>query len=115
MMKNLLLMLAAFLLATGAAMAKTHSLTLHTPSQIAGEELKPGKYKMEISGDNVTITNGKQTVEASVKVEEAGEKFPKDSVRYIEADGKMTVREIRVGGTNTRLVFSSPSPSTSAQ
>jgi hypothetical protein len=48
-------------------------------------------------------------------VEEASEKFSRDSVRYTEVDGKMKVREIRLGGTNTKLVFSPASPTTSAQ
>jgi hypothetical protein len=115
MLKNLLLITVMSLLATGAALAKTHSVTLYTPTHIAGEDLKPGKYKLEIEGTNVTISNGKQKVEAPVKVEEAPEKFSKDSVRYVEADGKMTVREIRVGDTNTKLVFGGTSPNTSAQ
>ncbi|MCW5966179.1 MAG: hypothetical protein KIT83_19230 [Bryobacterales bacterium] len=109
------LLIAAVVLLTGSAVAKTHSITLHNPTSVGGTELKPGAYKMEIKGDTVTITNGKQTVESAVKVEEADEKFSKDSVRYTEADGKMKVREIRVGGTNTRLVFSGTSANTSAQ
>ncbi|MCU0229715.1 MAG: hypothetical protein MUF01_18955, partial [Bryobacterales bacterium] len=106
---------AAVVLLTASAVAKTHTITLHTPTTIAGQELKPGDYKMELNGDTVKLTNGKQTVETTVTVQEAAEKFSKDSVRYTEADGKMKVREIRMGGTNTRLVFQGASSNTSAQ
>lgn len=115
MMKQVLTLLAMAVFAVGIAGAKTHTLKIHTPSNVAGEELAPGNYKVNIEGEKVTITNGRTTVESAVKVEEASEKFSRDSVRYIEADGKMKVREIRLGGTNTRLVFSPASPNTSAQ
>lgn len=115
MKTKLFLMIAAVVLLTGSVAAKTHSIKLHTPTTIAGTELKPGAYQMEVNGDSVKITNGKQTVESAVKVEEVEEKFSRDSVRYTEADGKMKVREIRMGGTNTKLVFPSASPNTSAQ
>ncbi len=115
MKSKLVLLITAVVLLAGSAIAKTHSLILHSPSTIAGQELEPGSYKMELNGDTVKITNGKKTVEATVKVEEVAEKFSKDSVRYTEADGKMKVREIRMGGTNTKLVFPNTSPNTLAQ
>ena len=114
MLKQVLTLLAMAVFAVGIASAKTHSIRIHTESQIAGQDLSPGSYKVNVEGEKVTITNGKQTVESTVKVEEASEKYSRDSVRYIEVDGKMKVREIRLGGTNTRLVFSPTSP-TSAQ
>ena len=112
---RLFLMLVATLFVAVSAIAKTHTITLHTPISIGGTELKPGTYKLELAGDTLTITNGRQTAECTVKVEEAPGKFPKDSVRYTEADGKMKVTEIRVGGTNTRIVFQYTSPNMSAQ
>lgn len=115
MTTKLLLLIAAALLCVGGAMAKTHTITLHNPTTIGDAELKPGNYKMQIQGERVVITNGKQKVESVVKVEEGEERFSRDSVRYNEADGKMRVREIRLGGTNTRLVFEDTSADTSAQ
>lgn len=115
MKTKLFLMLAAVVLFAGSAVGKTHTIMLHNPTSIGGTELKPGTYKMQIEGETVTITNGKQSATSNVKVEEADEKFSRDSVRYTEADGKMKVREIRVGGSNTRLVFPNASSSTSAQ
>lgn len=115
MMNKLITLLAAALFMVSIASAKTHSIKIHTSSDVAGHELTPGNYKLELEGEKVTITNGKKTIESEVKVEESAEKFARDSVRYIETDGKMKVREIRLGGTNTKLVFSPASQNTSAQ
>lgn len=115
MTKKWMTLLAMALFTGGIASAKTHTITIHTPSNVNGQELSPGNYKVNVEGDKVTITNGRKTLEAAAKVEETGEKFTRDSVRYTEEDGKMKVREIRLGGTNTKLVFSPASSTTSAQ
>jgi IMP cyclohydrolase len=53
----------------------------------------------------VVITNGRETAEASIKVEEGAGKFSRTSVRYTKDGEKMKIREIRIGGTTTKLVF----------
>jgi hypothetical protein len=88
-----------------ASAASTYHFSLFQPSMVGGKELKPGDYKLQLNGDKATIKVGKDTVEAAVKVENGKEKFPETSVRFGTADGKMTVQEIRVGGTTTKLVF----------
>ena len=106
MTRRIMTLLALAFLTIGIASAKTHTITLYNVSRVAGQDLKPGNYKLEVEGEKVTITNGKLTVESTVNVEQSDEKYAKTSVRYAEVDGKMTVREIRLGGTNTRLIFS---------
>lgn len=103
MMKRLLLGLTALALAT--ASAATHRITLYEPSVINGTELKPGDYKLELTDSKVVISKGKAAVEAQVKVESGDAKYSATAVRYTSGDGKMRVAEIRLGGTNTRLVF----------
>jgi hypothetical protein len=93
------------LLAIAVASAASHKLTLFEPSIVNGTELKPGEYRMEITDQKVVIKKGRQTVEAPVKVETADSKFSSTTVRYKNGDGKFRVEEIRVGGTNMRLVF----------
>jgi|SRR5271170_1064631 len=88
-----------------ASAASSYRFSLSEPSFVAGKELKPGDYKIELNGDKALIKAGKQTVETAVKVENGSEKFPETSVRYANTDGKMIVTEIRLGGTNTKLVF----------
>jgi hypothetical protein len=88
-----------------ASAASTYRVTLFQPSVVGGSELKPGDYKIEVAGDKAVIKTGKNTVEAPVKVETGDEKFGNTAVRYATSDGKARIQEIRLGGTNTKLVF----------
>lgn len=99
------LMLSFAIVALAVAGADTYRVTLVQPSVVSGTELKPGEYKLEVTDSKVMITKGKTAVEAAVKVEKADNKYKSTSVRYANGDGKLTVQEIRVGGTTTRLVF----------
>ena len=87
------------------ASAATYNVTLFQPSVVAGKELKAGDYKVTIDGDKAIIAMGKQKVEASAKMETADSKFSSTSVRYTTEDGKMKIQEIRLGGTNQKVVF----------
>jgi hypothetical protein len=105
MVKKLALSLSVFALAVASAASK-YTVTLYQPSIVNGTELKPGDYKVEVNDNTVTISKGKQSVQAPVKTETADSKFSSTSVRYLNGDGKYRVQEIRIGGTNTKLVFS---------
>lgn len=96
---------AFVMLALAVASAKTYSVTLFQPSVLAGTELKPGDYRLDLEGSKVTLKNGKLVVESAVKVETADTKFGSTSVRYASGEGKFRVQEIRLGGTKLRLVF----------
>ena len=102
-MKKLILSFAT--LALAVASADTYKVTLFQPSLVNGKELKAGDYKVEVKDSVATIRNGKSSVEAPVKVETGTDKFSSTSVRYQNGDGKYRIQEIRVGGTNTKLVF----------
>ena len=104
-MKKKILMILAILSISAVASAKTYSVTLFQRSLVAGAELQPGEYKMEINGSKVVISNGKKTAEAEVKVETGDQKFSSTSVRYQNGDGNYRVQEIRLGGTKTKVVF----------
>lgn len=103
MLKNITLLLLAAGLAVAAG--STYKVTLFQPSVVAGTELKPGDYKLELQGTRVAIKSGKQVVETDVKVETADTKFSTTTVRYESGEGKFKVQEIRLGGTKTRLLF----------
>ena len=75
------------------------------PSVVKGADLKPGEYKVSLGAEKATFVAGRTNVEAPVKVETATEKFKATAVRYITENGKNVISEIRVGGTNTRLLF----------
>jgi hypothetical protein len=93
-------------LAMGAlAQAETYHVTLLKPSVVAGKELKPGDYKVEVNNDKVVISHGKQSVETSVKTETADKKYESTTVRYEMQGEKYKVQEIGIGGTKTKLVI----------
>ncbi len=100
-MKTLLIAFATFALAVASA-ASSYRVTLFQPSNFGGTELKAGEYKLEVKDNKAVVKDGKKMVEADVKVETADQKFSATTVRYLE-NGK--IQEIRLGGTNTRLVF----------
>lgn len=99
--------LTSFLfLALAVASAKTYNVSFNHPVTVKGTELQAGGYRLDLDGDKVVITNGKQSVESPVKVQQGDKKFVSTSVQFSNADGKMLVQEIDLGGTKTKLVFS---------
>lgn len=105
---NLLKGIAVFSTLALAAVAagSSSNFTLHQPTVIAGQELKPGDYKVEWNGDKAMIKGDKQSVEATVKVETGNDKYSGTAIRYETKDGKAQLNEIRIGGSKTKLVFS---------
>jgi len=102
-MKKLLVMLALLGLSV-AAYAKSYRVTLYEKSELGSTELKPGEYTIELKDQQVVIKNGKVQAEAAVKVENESSKFSTTTVRYSNGDGKYKITEIRLGGTNMKLV-----------
>lgn len=99
------LLFVFLVLALTVACAKTYTITLFQPSVIAGTELKPGEYQLELKDTTVVLKNGRHSVRATVKVENAASKFATTAVRYLGGEEKSKVQEIRLGGTNLKLVF----------
>jgi len=102
-MKKMIVCLAAAMSLVWAG-AMSSKVTLFQPSTLNGVELKPGEYKVHVDGEKLTLQNGKTKAEAGVKAEQAEQKFGATSIRYQNGDGKMRITEIRIGGTNTKLV-----------
>jgi hypothetical protein len=88
-----------------ASASKSYNVTLTTPAQVSGTELKPGTYSVVLAGDKAMIHSGNVSVEASVTVQEGEKKFSSTTVRYSLVDGKNRIREIQLSGTKTMLVF----------
>jgi hypothetical protein len=88
-----------------ASAGSRYNVSLHQTTTVNGTELKPGDYKIEVTGDKAVISSGKKTVEAAVKVESGDQKFSSTTVRYGTASGNYQLDEIRLGGTKTTLVF----------
>jgi hypothetical protein len=88
-----------------ASAAKPYEVKLNNSALVAGTELQQGAYTVDIAGDKAMIHGKKQSVEASVKVEEGEQKFSATTVQYKMVDGKYRVDEIHLGGTKTKLIF----------
>jgi hypothetical protein len=95
-------------IASGSANAASnkYNVTFDRPAVVAGVELKPGEYRLTIDGDKVTIASKQQTAEAGVAMHTEQRKFNSTIVRYEMGDGKNSVTQIRLGGTNQVLEFS---------
>lgn len=103
-MKKLLFLFSALALAVASAATNYH-VKLYEPSMIGGTMVKPGDYKVEVKDNRVAVKDGKTLAEADVKVETGDQKYSTTTVRYANTDGKLTIQEIRLGGTTTKLVF----------
>jgi flagellar hook assembly protein FlgD len=85
--------------------AATYHVTLLKPTVVAGQELKPGDYKVEVNNNTAVISHGKRSVETKVKTESADKKYDSTVIRY-ELDGaKYKLLEIGIGGSKTKLVL----------
>src|SRR5579872_6326183 len=87
--------------------AATYHVTLLKPTVIAGTELKPGEYRIQVNNDTAVISHGKQSVETKVKTEAADKKYDTNAVKYVVDGEKYKLQEICIGGTKTKLVVSS--------
>jgi len=97
------------------ASAAQHRVTLFEEAVLNGATLKPGDYRLVIEGDKAVLTRGKQKIEAPVSVEKADSKYATTSVRYTTGNsGSSRIQEIRVGGTDTKIIFDSGAAAPSA-
>ena len=87
------------------ASAQSYTVTFLVPATVGGTELSAGNYKFNLQDQKIVIKHGRKTTEAAVKVETGDVKYPSTIVRYDTVDGKYKVEEIRLGGTNMKLVM----------
>lgn len=88
-----------------ASAANSYRVTLYQESIVNGTTLKAGEYRLTVKDSQIEISNGSRKATSAVAVESAEAKYPSTSIRYLNGDGKYRVKEIRIGGTNTRLVL----------
>jgi len=99
------LLLVCVLATMALASTKSFNVTFYEPSVVGGTELKAGDYRVELKDTKLVIKHGRESTETDVKVETNGTKYSSTTVRYADADGKKKVEEIRIGGTNMKLVL----------
>jgi len=103
-------MLKKFLLTAGTfALAVAGATTLHIfdPTWVNGTELKPGDYKMDVEGNHAIIKHGNTSVDVPVTVQQTNEKYPETQLRLSTVSGQTVLKEVRIGGTQTKVVIDS--------
>jgi hypothetical protein len=98
------LLLLFVVLGLSVASAKTYQVKLFQDASLNGSDLKAGEYRMEFEDGKVVLRDGRKSVEAPARLETNGQKFGSTSVRMRNEDGKLKITEIRIGGTNTKVV-----------
>ncbi len=100
--KFVLTLLAAGAISLSAA-APTYKVSLLQNSIVEGKQLTAGDYKIEMKDSNTAVLkHGKQTIELPAREENAPQKFSSTEIQYTNNND---LQEIRIGGTNTKIVF----------
>ena len=98
-MKKLVIAFAALALSLTAA--QKFSLRVFDPVKFSGTDVKPGSYRLEVNENQVVLKGGKLAIEATATVQNGDRKFSATTLKINQG----AVEEIRLGGTNTTLVF----------
>ncbi len=105
MLKKILFGFSVAALAMASA-AETYHVKLLRPTVLNGAALKAGDYSVMVAGDKAVFQQGKQKAETPVRVKKDGTKYESTIFKFDNSGGIMHLTEIRLAGTNTRLVFS---------
>jgi len=93
--------------AVTAGTAGTYKVDLPNSTQLDGQQLTAGHYKIDVVGNNAVFHNGKKEATVPVKVETASSKFGQTQYLYNhQPDGTLKLEQINVGGSHTTLAFS---------
>jgi hypothetical protein len=85
--------------------AATYHVTLLKPTVVAGQELQPGDYKVEVNNNTAVISHGKQSAEVKIETQSADKKYDSTTIKYTMDGDKFKLQEIGIGGSKTRLVL----------
>jgi hypothetical protein len=97
--------LAFAILGLAVASAESYRVTLSQPSTVKGKQLKAGEYRLNVENSKLTMVKGRESVEVPVTVQNVETKFDNTAIRYTGTGDKVSITEIRLGGTKTKLVF----------
>jgi hypothetical protein len=97
--------LAFAILGLAVASAESYRVTFSQPSKVEGKQLKAGEYRLNVENSKLTIVSGKETVQVPVRIQTGETKFDTTAIRYTGTGDKVSIKEIRIGGTKTTLFF----------
>lgn len=102
--KSLLGLVILGLGAVSASAASSHKVVFFKDVVVNGSTVKAGEYKVEVSENKATLKHGDTVVAAPVKIEHNAERYTNNAVKLFGGE----VEEIRLRGTDIRLVFEKP-------
>jgi hypothetical protein len=86
-----------------AASPSSYKVSIPADTWAGDTQIKAGSYKVTVTGNQAVFTMGKQSVQVAASIENGKSKF---SDTMLEASGNK-LQAIDVGGTNTKIVFTS--------
>ncbi len=90
------------------AASNTYKVDVAQDSLIEGKTLKAGQYKITVENGTATLKHGKDTIQVAAKQVTETSKVPATELLYQNGN---TLQEIRLGGSNTSIVFDAAAPS----
>jgi hypothetical protein len=101
------ILLACGFLTVAASADQSFKFSLSDVSKIGTAELKPGEYKVVVDAPKVVLTDLKsgKSITLEAKVENMDEKFDRTEVHSSRVDGVSQIKEIRIGGSKTKIAF----------
>lgn len=100
-----ILALAAAFAGTVPTHGPSYSITVVQPTVVKGATLAPGDYRLRLDNGKATFVKGKEAITVDVKVENQAAKIETTSLRFEQVGGQPALKEIRLGGTKTKLLF----------
>jgi hypothetical protein len=100
-----ILALAAAIAGNNPVKSPIAHVTLSQPAVVNGTALKAGDYRLIINEGKVTFSIDKESREIPAKVETGQKKYDVNQVQYDVVGTQITISQICLGGTKTRLVF----------
>ena len=87
--------------------AKSFHITLSSPAQVGGVQLKAGEYEVVPEQSKVRFIDvmTRKSVEAEAKIEDGERKFSQTAIQENTVNGTSQIKEIDLGGTKTKIQF----------
>lgn len=105
--KSLIVAVVLTVLMIPIAIAKSYDVVFASPTKAGSLQLKPGQYRISLSGNKLTFTDVKtdKSVSTDVKIENTDTKFNMTMVETSTEAGGEVVKDIELGGSKIKLEF----------
>jgi hypothetical protein len=94
------------LLGASVLSAKTYKFTVLDPAEVGNTQLKPGDYRVEVEGSQVTLKDSRgHQIDTAAKVETIDHKANQTVILSSNADGQRHITSIEFAGSHEKIVF----------